>query len=292
MQIKELFNYPVAGMQGEQVDALQFTPEAITGNRSFVVVDTAQVRKWVQNPSSGEPLRMTQSAHPELALLRAETKSGYLVLKYKGETFSTPLKLGTTTSERPHLISPDQGIVKMGEDVLKRFAFPIKVSRSSKSVRWAVDCGDAIAAWLSPKIRKTESVRLFQAVDSSYSQKQHFTWYTDLHLITQASLAALNTHLTTSVDQTPFRPNIVIDGEEAFAELLWSQIVIGEMLYTVKPCERCGYVAVNQKTGQSDRSEVLIEIVKNHEQNFGVYLSTAQSSQIAVGDEITVVQSN
>jgi uncharacterized protein YcbX len=37
-KIESLRNYPVAGMEGYEVQQLEVTPEAITGNRSFAVV--------------------------------------------------------------------------------------------------------------------------------------------------------------------------------------------------------------------------------------------------------------
>ncbi|NMM27245.1 MAG: MOSC domain-containing protein [Glaciimonas sp.] len=73
-------------------------------------------------------------------------------------------------------------------------------------------------------------------------------------LISQASLADLNQKLAVQ-DRAPlpmnrFRPNLVIDGVEAFEEDYMESLRIGEAtLKPVKPCARCPIPSVDQATG-------------------------------------------
>lgn len=73
-----------------------------------------------------------------------------------------------------------------------------------------------------------------------------------------ASLAALNARLPAPLPMNRFRPNIVIDGVEAFDEdrMLWLRA--GAIaLKCVKPCTRCIVTTTDQRTGERDGNEPL-----------------------------------
>lgn len=72
-----------------------------------------------------------------------------------------------------------------------------------------------------------------------------------------ASLAALNAdmaaHGEEPVGMDRFRPNVVIDGAEAFAEDHWAALEIGGMRFDlVKPCARCIMTTQDQQTGSRE----------------------------------------
>ncbi len=74
---------------------------------------------------------------------------------------------------------------------------------------------------------------------------------------TTASLAALNAsmeaHGEGQVGMDRFRPNIVIDGAEAWAEDQWAALEINGIRYDlVKPCSRCIMTTQDQQTGSRD----------------------------------------
>lgn len=55
-----------------------------------------------------------------------------------------------------------------------------------------------------------------------------------------------------------FRPSIVVEGSEAFAEDDWAKIRIGEAVFrVVKPCARCTITTVDQTRGEFDGKEPL-----------------------------------
>ncbi len=70
-------------------------------------------------------------------------------------------------------------------------------------------------------------------------------------LISEASLADLNRRLGSPLPMNRFRPNLVVQGCDAFAEDGWSRIRVGTTTFRVaKPCARCTITTVDQSTGQ------------------------------------------
>jgi uncharacterized protein YcbX len=77
-------------------------------------------------------------------------------------------------------------------------------------------------------------------------------------LIGENSLADLNSRLENKVPMNRFRPNLVFDKAEPFAEDNWKKIKIGETFFhLVKPCARCVITTINQETGIPDLKEPL-----------------------------------
>jgi uncharacterized protein len=73
-------------------------------------------------------------------------------------------------------------------------------------------------------------------------------------LISRASLDDLNWRLPEPLPINRFRPNIVVEGCEPYAEEQWKQIQIGEVAFrVVKPCSRCKITTVDQQTGVSGK---------------------------------------
>lgn len=79
-------------------------------------------------------------------------------------------------------------------------------------------------------------------------------------LVSNSSVEALNKKLTKSVPFGNFRPNIVVDCEEAFAEDSWGDILFihndadksSVEMSAVKPCSRCKVPTIDQQTAQLD----------------------------------------
>jgi uncharacterized protein len=123
----------------------------------------------------------------------------------------------------------------------------------------ALDCGDAVAAWLSRFLAIDCRLVYFpddevRAVDPHYAQPGDRTAFSDgfpLLLISQASLDDLNSRLDTPVSMARFRPNLVVAGGEAFAEDHWKEIRIGDIRFRiVKPCSRCTIPRINPASGE------------------------------------------
>lgn len=76
-------------------------------------------------------------------------------------------------------------------------------------------------------------------------------------LMSEESIADLNTKLSKEVSYRNFRPSILIEGiMEPYAEDFWSFVKIGKengpILKTSKPCTRCRLTTVDPNTGEFD----------------------------------------
>ena len=77
-------------------------------------------------------------------------------------------------------------------------------------------------------------------------------------VISRASLADLNARLQKSLPMTRFRPNLVIDGVDAFDEDRIHELRgDGVTIRLVKPCARCAITTTDQQTGERDGAEPL-----------------------------------
>ncbi len=120
---------------------------------------------------------------------------------------------------------------------------------------------------------------------------------------TTASLAALNRDMQAngedSVGMDRFRPNIVLETDEAWAEDRWSAIEIGGIrLDLVKPCARCIMTTQDQQTGSRDvpsPMKAMGRIRMSADRRvpgvlFGWNVTPRGNGRIAVGDVATIVE--
>lgn len=110
----------------------------------------------------------------------------------------------------------------------------------SKGVK-SVDQGDKAAQWFSDWLGA--SVRLVHIADGY-----------PILLISEESLADLNSRLEKPVPMNRFRPNIVLKDREPFAEDAWKRIKIGEIeMAIVKPCPRCVVTTIDKETLETSK---------------------------------------
>lgn len=131
-------------------------------------------------------------------------------------------------------------------------------------------------------------------VDPEYAKQNELTAFTDgfpFLVIGQASLDDLNSKLEDPVPMDRFRPNIVFDGGEAFAEDDWKDVKIGSATFRrVKPCSRCVMTTTDQKTGERNKEPIrtlnTYRKQGNHV-NFGQNLLCVGQGSIEIGNIIT-----
>ena len=139
-------------------------------------------------------------------------------------------------------------------------------------------------------------------VTSNRSNKLAFADGYPLLLISQASLDHVNNQLlpVDQVSMSQFRPNMVVNGCDAFAEDTWSHIRIGEVEFEVKkPCSRCVFITVNPKTAEKHPQREPLKTLKGYrkvisgegkgEVMFGQNLVPLNQGQIKLGDKIHVL---
>jgi uncharacterized protein len=118
-----------------------------------------------------------------------------------------------------------------------------------------------------------------------------------LLLTNPASLAALNQRLDEPLPMNRFRPNIVIEGLEPFAEDRVTWLHGGDLaLKCVKPCTRCIVTTTDQRTGERRGEEPLRELrrfrfvpaLKGVAFGMNAIVSAGMDTRIAVGDRLSV----
>jgi len=124
----------------------------------------------------------------------------------------------------------------------------------------ALDAGEAAAEWLTRALG--EPVRLVRVAPQTrrfasrawVGERDVPVSFADAYpllVCLSGSLAQLNARLAAAVPMERFRPNLVLDGLEPFAEDRIRAVRIGAVeLSFVKPCTRCTVPAVDQETGE------------------------------------------
>jgi uncharacterized protein YcbX len=114
-----------------------------------------------------------------------------------------------------------------------------------------------------------------------------------LLLLTDASLRRLADLAPDSkVDVRRFRPNVLVkSSEEGFPEIAWAgkRIVVGNATLAVTvACPRC--VMITHGFGDLPRDPALMRtVVREADQNMGVYAKVEKPGTIRVGDELRLV---
>jgi uncharacterized protein len=142
---------------------------------------------------------------------------------------------------------------------------PGSAPRSVRVWRDAVDardCGDAAAEWVTAALgRPARLVHLpddgRRPIPAPYGRPGDRVAFSDalpFLVLTRASLDDLNARLAEPLPVDRFRPNLVIDGAEPYADDRWRRIRVGRVeLDVVKPCARCVVTTTDQRTGERGR---------------------------------------
>ncbi|MDG1478170.1 MAG: MOSC domain-containing protein [Myxococcota bacterium] len=140
---------------------------------------------------------------------------------------------------------------------------------------------------------------LRRPVDPDYALSDDITSFADgfpALLISEASLADLNSRLREPVTMAHFRPNLVASGCAAFAEDGWQQIRIGTAEFAlVKPCSRCIFTTVDPQTGAlTPDGEPLATLARYRRSAggvmFGQNLLVTRPGHVGINDTITVLR--
>lgn len=242
-------------------------------------------REWMVVDQNGG--YMTQRDFPRMALITPTLQAHTLTVDFPG---MPPLELALA---RPDPAQAPTRRVHIWDDSLR-----------------AWDCDDATAAWFSQALGvPCRLVRFHAHATRDVSQKwtngvAAATLFSDgypILVIGQASLDDLNDKLRGAgrepLPMNRFRPNVVIDGIEAFEEDYTETFRLGDaVLKPVKPCPRCPMPSVNQATGEfgPDPLDILQSYRAKPELEgalcFGMnaILTAGDSQLVRVGQEIEV----
>ncbi|XP_006894606.1 PREDICTED: MOSC domain-containing protein 2, mitochondrial [Elephantulus edwardii] len=275
--VSQLCIYPVKSCKGVTVSEAECTP---MGLRSGHLRD----RFWLVIKEDGH--MVTARQEPRLVLVSITYENNCLTLEAPGvDKMVLPTKMPSSNALQDCRI--------FGVDIKGR------------------DCGDEAAQWFT-NFLKTEPYRLVQFethMKGRLSKKifsptlpDYEVAYPDCSpvlIISEASLADLNTRMEKKAKMEHFRPNIVVTGCSAFEEDTWDELLIGNVeLKKVLACPRCIMTTVDPDTGVIDRKEPL-ETLKSYrlcdpsEKHiykssplFGIYYLVERVGSMRVGDPV------
>jgi uncharacterized protein YcbX len=176
-------------------------------------------REWMFITAEGRFI--TQRSHPVLARLKAE-----------------PDDLGVT------LLHPDAGRLRL-ERPMPMATTPEdwrKVSVWKREIE-AIDLGREAARFASAVVG--EPARIVAAGSDNFPDGY------PLLVCTRASLDDLNRRMPSALPMSRFRPNIVLDGTDAWEEDRIKELRVGPVrLKLVKACTRCSMTGIDQESGR------------------------------------------
>lgn len=229
--ITELNLYPIKSCAGIALREAVLTSAGLTSEHIYD-------REWMVVDPQGEFL--TQREHPRLALITPRIKADVLELRAPG-MLRLEIPLGLSDPDQAPTVE-----VRVWDDMVN-----------------AYDCDDITATWFSQAIGVSCRLVRFHPHAKRFANSEWTrgveapTLFADgypLLIISQASLQDLNLKLQAqgrdALPMNRFRPNLVIDGIEAFEEDYAESISTdGVTLKPVKPCSRCPTPSVDQATG-------------------------------------------
>ncbi|MGD2117948.1 MAG: MOSC domain-containing protein [Chromatiales bacterium] len=220
MQLTQLRIYPVKSLRGISLTEADIDARGLQWDRHWMLVD-------------GEGKFMSQRRLPAMALISTAFAADGVTLSANGHA---DLLLPFENSSTQHMP------VEIWQDKLDA---PLVGQYADDWLRAVLDADVHLVSMPTDQVRP---------VDPDFAATTDQTGFSDgfpFLLIGQASLDDLNNRLDEPLPMTRFRPNLVVDTAEAFAEDNWQLIRIGDVEFrVVKPCSRCIITTVNPDTGE------------------------------------------
>lgn len=272
MNVSGLHVYPIKSTRGAAVSTAVVEKWGLRHDRRWMVVDHTGARV---------------SAREDRRLFLVE---------------ATPAGSGALTISGPHLAPLT---VSAGADDPQ---MPVRIGRSDL----LATCPDAKAdAWFSELLER--AVRLVwlddptrRSVNPAIGRPEDHVSFADgypLLLTTTASLRRLDDWILEEarfrgesvpepLPMTRFRPNVVVDAAEPFAEDHWERVAIGEVTFrAAKGCDRCVMTTIDPQTLASGK-EPIRTLARHRRWDgqvwFGVNLIPDGVGTISVNDPVTV----
>ncbi len=265
IQLTGLYQYPIKSIAGLSLNRTSVEPFGLAGDRCMMLVDAQG--KFI-----------SQRKHPQLAMIKINQLQQALSLKHAsvGE-----LQLDAS------VFTKNQKEVEVWGDLCKAFV-----------------ANEQTNQWFSRYLNQTVYLVQYdfnqpRKSDIKYSQQGDVVSFADgfpILLISKSSLNDLNSRLDKPVSMQNFRPNIVIDGCDAFAEDEWKKIKIGDLTFDlVKQCSRCVLTTVDPSTGKKNQEGQPLRTLSKYRRNqngvmFGMNLIARDIGEISIGDLVQVIR--
>lgn len=284
--IKEIWRYPVKGMAGETLQTGELGPAGLSGDRIWALRDSA--RREIQSCKFRPELLLCS------ALCRTEHTAG--ANTQVDVVFPDGSVLGSDNSAIHSRLSRLTGHESTLEPL--RPATDLDFYRRHKRYDSA---GLDDHTWLD-ELKATfereageplpDFSQLPQSAVDYVAAPGSFFLVTPFHMITTATLAHLKKISSQADwDARRFRPNVVIEtnpGDEGLVEQAWvgGRLLLGRATVDcVGTTPRCGAITRAQRDFTADKT-MLRTVVKEADQNVGVYGMIAERGALRIGDAV------
>jgi uncharacterized protein YcbX len=266
MHVSALFIYPVKSLRGISVTSAEIDALGFVGDRRFMVVDDRNQF-------------LTQRALPRMALIETALTATALVLRAPhGGSCTVPLN----STEPAESVS-------------------VRVWKSEGLV--ADDAGVEVAVWLSEVLRTPcKLVRIGSrftrpVLKDGAEAGRDFVNFADSYpfmILSESSLADLNSRLASPLPMNRFRPSFVVSGCDAYAEDTWTKFRAGDVVFRgARPCARCSITTTNQETAERGKEPLRTlamyrrDPVDPTDVNFGRnFIHETKNGTLTVGDAL------
>jgi hypothetical protein len=265
LTLASMYIYPVKSLGGLSLRESLTTQRGLMYDRRFMVVDDA----------GGF---LTQRALPAMATIWTDIEDGMLTLAAPDlDTVSVPLQPAHeaffdvqvwSSTVRAHEVSPEAN----------RFL----------SNYLGINCRLVYMPDASERKVSTDYAKNAEIV--SFADGYPFL------LVSEESLADLNSRMTQPIPMNRFRPNLVVRGCAPYAEDTWKEIRIGDATFRIaKPCTRCQITTTDQATGEVLGPEPLRALATYRNSPEGVMFAQnalpVRLGKIRVGDAVEILSS-
>lgn len=264
VRLTEIYRYPIKSLSGLPINSSKVENYGLENDRCIMLVDE-------------NGLFISQRKHPQLALIKVQSESNEITLA-----------------------SINQTTITIGKDSFSNSKMKVEI--------WGDSCDVFVAKeelnlWFSKLLQQKVYLVKYdlnkpRATDLDYSRPTDIVSFADgfpILMISQSSLDDLNSKLKEPVSMLNFRPNLVVDGCDAFVEDRWKTIKIGSVEFDlVKQCSRCVLTTIDPKTGVKSVKGQPLKMLSSYRRNktgvvFGMNLIPRNNGSVYLEDAIEVI---
>jgi uncharacterized protein len=262
--VSQLFIYPIKSFGGISLSEVQISDRGFQYDRRWMLVDDNN--RFI-----------TQREEARLALLQTAITSNGIAVYPKDNPGNEMIV--------PFQFEPREALtVSLFDD-------------SCQAVTIDPLLNDWFSEWLQLKCKLVympDACR--RRVDARYARNtEDITAFSDgypILLLSEASLANLNSRLPEALPVNRFRPNLVISHTDAYEEDRMEHFIINNIpLYGVKLCARCVITTINQQTiaaGKEPLKTLSAYRMRNNKVYFGQNVLPAGMGKIRTGDAVVI----
>lgn len=277
ISILSLFIYPIKGCGGYSLDSCRIVPGGLENDRRYMIV--------------GEQGRMvTRREEARLAFMElSPSKTGFTVsLSKASQSKASSLEPQTSPLQLPKNLA----------DAPEEFSKWVESSVWSDKPRARMHPEGS--RWLSRVLGRDlrlvylpeESLRQVNPKRAEPGDVVSFADGYPLLLTSESSLHDLNSRLDVPIGMERFRPNVVVQGSESFAEDTWAKVTLGGVPCAVpKLCDRCVVTTISEGSGEKGKEPLKTLATFRRWEGavwFGTNVIPRGNGTLARGDSVTV----